>query len=444
MNYYDDWVYIGKETYGSRHTTSRTLKPGTKFFDVLGRMYDKMKARIAYYVFKDAIEKSERDVALEFDMWARIVKDSEGNDIQVFIKEDKANGLRRDSSFYWDGSWEVFEKKPSGVARLRASDGTVSWSRYDDKNRLTESYLLNKKGDTLISEQYEWKNGRLAKTIIDGVTRSYIYGKTLRDTVRVIPSDNWIRDYYNSGYNGTAGKIPEEGTPEYGIFARWPYRYALSEKSSGTYFAVKNSTGSLNVLQKRFDYSGSCVDKQPSISDTVRIVCIRDERNEIPDNDSTRRQGYYGWPGKERLLSYGASDAQFHLTFECKCNAFGKYQAYFSGSTVNEIIAIKQSTWRYYNEGQYWQERCWYKGDLNNTYEHEVAHIKNCREKADRIAKSAIAITYDAIEKCREQASKEHTWLENKWKLWYEKEQNHGNPNSPTYGGLRLVDKPCN
>jgi len=46
---YDDWVYMGKEAYGSRKTNSASFKPGTKFFDVLGRAYDKMKARIQFF-----------------------------------------------------------------------------------------------------------------------------------------------------------------------------------------------------------------------------------------------------------------------------------------------------------------------------------------------------------------------------------------------------------
>jgi hypothetical protein len=112
-NIYDDWVYMGKETYGSKHTTSRSLKSGTKFFDALGRVYEEMKIRLAYYIFKDAVQKNERDITLEFEVWARIIKDSEGNDIQAFIKEDKARGLRRDSSFYWNGYWEVMTLLPS-------------------------------------------------------------------------------------------------------------------------------------------------------------------------------------------------------------------------------------------------------------------------------------------------------------------------------------------
>ncbi|MDR2594911.1 MAG: hypothetical protein LBC87_09110, partial [Fibromonadaceae bacterium] len=42
-----------------------------------------------------------------------VIKDSDGNDVRVFVKEDKKRGLRRDSSFYWNGSWEVFEMNVS-------------------------------------------------------------------------------------------------------------------------------------------------------------------------------------------------------------------------------------------------------------------------------------------------------------------------------------------
>ncbi len=42
MKYYC-FFYIGKESYGSKHVARNSLKPGSKFFDVLGRAYDKMK-----------------------------------------------------------------------------------------------------------------------------------------------------------------------------------------------------------------------------------------------------------------------------------------------------------------------------------------------------------------------------------------------------------------
>jgi hypothetical protein len=138
---YDDWAYLGKEGYGSKHVARSSLKPGTKFFDVLGRAYDKMKARIMYYVSRDAIKRDEFDVPLEFEVYGRVIKDGDGNSIQLFFKEDKENGLRRDSSFYWDGSWEVFEifekNDNSKEISLRMSSGTKSMRRYDGEERLT-------------------------------------------------------------------------------------------------------------------------------------------------------------------------------------------------------------------------------------------------------------------------------------------------------------------
>jgi hypothetical protein len=362
----------------------------------------------------------------------------------MFIKEDKKRGIRRDSSFYYGGYWEVFEQEEiSGTARLRASDGTISWSKYDNKNRLTESYLVNGKGDTLISERYEWKGSKLAKTIIEGVKRVYVYGKTLQDTVKVIPSDDWIKDYYNSGYNGTAGMMPEEGTSEYEVFARGPYRYRY-EENSNINFAAKNSAGSLNILQKKTDPSGSCVDKELHMPVTE---CIRDEYDDIinPNSRETKAQGYYGWPGNRDTLAYGSSDAQLHVDIECKCNAFGKYQPYFSGYTDKEIIRIKQSTWKYYYERGYWQERCWHRNDLNRTYRHEAQHIKNGRAAANEIiAFASIYVAYDEIEECAHYVEDKRSLIKNKWNEWYKKEQEHANPNSPNkYGGFRF-DDPCN
>jgi hypothetical protein len=39
------------------------------------------------------------------------------------------------------------------------------------------------------------------------------YGKTLRDTIKVIPSDEGL--YFHQGYNNSVGKIPNEDEPMY-------------------------------------------------------------------------------------------------------------------------------------------------------------------------------------------------------------------------------------
>jgi len=173
---------------------------------------------------KDVAEKKD----LEFDVWIKTTKDSEGNDIQLFFKEDKARGLRRDSSFYQNGTWEVYEFDDlAKETRFRASWGVRSLRRYDDAGHLNERYMIDGNGDTLISVKYEWKKGRLVRMIADGIVRNYIYGKTLKDTVRVEPSDEGFN--YHSGYNGTVGKIPEEGEPRYEIFIRDPYGHVSFE-----------------------------------------------------------------------------------------------------------------------------------------------------------------------------------------------------------------------
>ncbi|GBU23629.1 hypothetical protein R83H12_00245 [Fibrobacteria bacterium R8-3-H12] len=68
---YDDWVYIGKETYGSKAVRQSSLKPGSKLFDALGRVYNKIVKHINQYVFKESIDRKEYDVAMEFEQSRR-------------------------------------------------------------------------------------------------------------------------------------------------------------------------------------------------------------------------------------------------------------------------------------------------------------------------------------------------------------------------------------
>jgi hypothetical protein len=400
-----------------------------------------MKARIRYYVRKDAIKREEFETQLEFEVWARIIKDSEGNDIQVFIKEDKRNGLRRDSSFYWDGYWEVFEfDDAANETRFKTSSGIRSLRKYDDKKRLTERYMVDGNGDTLTSEKYEWKNGRLVRMIANGVERKYTYGKTLRDTVYVIPSDEGFN--YHSGYNGTAGKMPEEGTPEYEIFARSPYGHVAfgdeeeeEDKSLVAYFASKNSvsenSGQLTILRKAT--TSGCVVEE---SGMPKAQCIRYARNDIQNSAENR---LIGFPRDGNSILYGHSDFMFSINFKCECNAFGKYQPSFSGNTSNEKIEIYRSVWKYSYEEKYWHEHCWYSNDLQGTYYHEAKHIKNARMVKDNLLKTVLTITYDTKEKCEKYAKEEQSRQEDKWDVWYDLEQIHENknPQSPTKGGSR-------
>jgi len=428
MNLYDDWVYIGKETYGSRHV-SGPAKFSTKFFDVLGRAYDKMKANIKYYVFKEAIE-NKRSVALEFEVYMRIIEDSDGNDVRVFVKEDKANGLRKDSSFYSDGSWEVFEiNHISNEVSLKISSGAISLRKYDSNDRLIENYLVGEKGDTLISEQYKWKNGRLVKTIFNKIERIYLYGKKSTDTVYVIPSDEELR-YSHPGYNKSVGLIPEENVPLYKLFSRNPYNYISFENEReliANYFVSENSIQQ-NVLRKSINNSYAIQE-----NGMPKLECIRYEKKDVPNTAENRLIGY---PRELGQILYGHTDYQLSLKYECQCNALGKYQPLFTSEAISKKIEVYLSVWKYNYPNEYWHELCWDKRDIQNTYNHETQHIKNARQVAKNIAASAIIITYDTKEKCKEYAEEEQKWLTDKWYMWYDLEQEHKNenPKSPPKG----------
>jgi len=372
-----------------------------------------------------AIDKKESDIVLEFDVYGRLIKDSEGNDIQAFIKEDKAHGLRRDSSFFYNGYWEVFEfDDVAKETRYRASSGISSLRKYDNAGRLTERYMADKKGDTLTSEKYEWKNGRLVRMTANGIARKYIYGKTLQDTVKVEPSDEGFN--YHSGYNGTAGKMPEEGEPGYEIFAMEPYGHvALGNEREGdeefpiafvTKSYVSENFKQLKILGKKI--TGGCVNEKDGMP---KAQCIRYERKDIPLN--APRNGLYGH-----------SDFKLSLKFECECNVYGKYQPSFTGITINEIIEIYQSVWKYNDEEKYWHEHCRLEENLHRTYYHEVQHIINGRHIAITLNSYVNKDGFNAKKECENESKEELQKLRKRWNEWYIKEQDHANPSSPEVG----------
>jgi hypothetical protein len=66
------------DVYGSRPSGRVSFEPGARFFDALGRAYDKMKARIKYYVFRDAVEPG---IPLEFEVWGKVIMNEKMNNI---------------------------------------------------------------------------------------------------------------------------------------------------------------------------------------------------------------------------------------------------------------------------------------------------------------------------------------------------------------------------
>ncbi len=406
MNYYDR-AYFGKETYGSRHVAKSSIKPGS----------NKMKAKIKYYIFKDAVERDEFDVPLEFEVHARIIKDSDGNDIQVFVKEDKALGLRRDSSFYWDGEWKVFEINDiSKEVSLRTSSGARSLRKYDNENRLTENYLINEKGDTLISEQYEWKNGRLIRMVEDGMERVYIYGNKITDTIRVVPSDEGVR--FHSGYNETAGKIPDENDPMYKFFIMDPYRYNDIEENEelSVYYSIpKNFI--LMKLPEGGSIDGGCAVKYPGMP---KLDCIRYTKEHVLQ----KAKKEYPYPNKKNIILYGESNAELPKKYDCEC-VNRKYNIKYNGP-VNEYIQVMKSGWRYNKVKKDWEESCWTKEEMKSTYYHEATHIEFSRDMARELyLESFIDTIFDTEKECTEKADRQLSSLRLKWGVWYQMEKEH-------------------
>jgi hypothetical protein len=178
------------------------------------------------YIGKETFNKEGFHAPLELDVWVGTIKDLNGSTRQIFQKVYKLNKFRRDSTVYPNGDWRVFEIDNISMETSEITSwGAKSLRKYDEKKRITEVYHINEKGDTLISEQYFWENGKLAKTRIDGVERVLIYG-TPCDSIIVTPPDFPRGDFNPSTmYDKSFGLIPEESDPEYGHFKLSPYQY---------------------------------------------------------------------------------------------------------------------------------------------------------------------------------------------------------------------------
>jgi hypothetical protein len=415
---YDGWTYLGKESYGSRPSGRVSFKPGTRFFDVLGRAYDKMKARIKYYVFKDAVEREVVETKFEFDVWKKVIKDDEGNDVQMFKKEDKVRGLRRDSSFYWDGSWEVMEVDSLARSiKSRTSLGIKTENHYDNQWRITRKAMVDVNNDTLNSEQYFWKNSKLMKTIFNGVERNFVYGKTLQDTVKVIPSDEGI--YFHSGYNNTIGRIASENDPMYRYFAMDPYVVykILSESNS--------------FLQKRI----SALSKDNKLDE---IIIIEDYIPKIYDPPFTNNLN------KNIIYPNGHSNGgvsfALHLDSKCIDDGCGKFYIDYESKTIDEIIILFGSFLVY--QSSEWQRYCRTKERMNATYYHEIQHINNAKNRAKWYARSYISTQHFSTKKeCDTERIRNELSIIAAWSIWLYKEMEHNNHDSPKPTGFELEGK---
>jgi hypothetical protein len=158
----------------------------------------------------------------ELHIGARIIIRPDCGKSKSFSVKYEKNGIKYDSTYYsGDKGWWEIEERSANAYINKISDGSKYEKFYDGQGRVTSYFWINRNNDTLVSERYFWKDGRLIKTIFNGVERNFIYGKTLQDTVKVIPSDEGL--YFHSGYNNSVGKIPGENDPKYKSFIENPY-----------------------------------------------------------------------------------------------------------------------------------------------------------------------------------------------------------------------------
>jgi hypothetical protein len=290
--------------------------------------------------------------------------------------------------------------------------------RYDGEERLTENYLINSKGDTLISEQYEWNKGRLVRMVENGMARIYIYGKNPTDTVRVVPSDEGVR--FHSGYNGTAGKIPSEADAMYEDFTRDPYGYIYHEPEKQV--DVYSSSG-ISVLLKL-----PAVPNPEYFCPEIRgkygmppVECIRYKREHVLQ----KAQRGYPYPNKKDILLYGEAGAKPNDIINCEC-IDGKYHIKHKDTTANEYIQVTKSGWRYNKAINDWEEWCWSKNEMQSTYNHEVMHIENAKKKVKKLHEEHFKEKiFDTRYECELNDLKQFKILEFHWDQWYGVEQEH-------------------
>jgi len=341
-------------------------------------------------------------------VWARIVKDGEGNDVQVFVKEDKANGLRRDSMFYYNGDWNVIEtNEQTRTVKSMTSLGVNVVSLFDNQWRVTSRIMIDKNSDTLTSEQYVWKNGRLARTIFNGLERVYIYSKTLQDTVRVIPSDKGIG--FHSGYDNTTGRIPSEDDEEYSSFVRGPYSvYGVKQKMPMLfkYQVSEKEKGMPNPIYHN-----------PSFEQCTDIKTIYGEKR--------------GWS-----ITYP------YLESECKDNGCGEYIVSYVAKPAYDLeeINLYQTYIKYsasyvidpYTPIYKWERYCMAQQELDLTYMHEVQHILNGRNKTVLFAeKNMPKQSFPTKNECEVSRMEARRIFDMEWMNWSYMEGQHLNLDSP-------------
>jgi hypothetical protein len=380
-----------------------------------------------YYAKEKMPVGEEYTFEKEFEVWARMIKDDEGNDIQIFKKIDEKNRFRKDSSFYYNGYWEVFEMKGETEITLRNSLGITTSSIRDREGKLQESNLVDKNGDIIINDKYIWNDDLLAKVISLEGTRVYYYGKNpYEDTVRVIPSDKGY--LFHKGYDGTVGMIPKKGDADYESFLASPYgiRSELNDKKESGF----------NVLTKSgYNFVTVLASEKPDIvyinipwSDTLKSEC----RTRCLPTDHNGKQ----YNGRVNLNPITTEE-------KCICKDNGweiSYKISLQKPTIellqSFIVLDLESAMR--GEGKKWNRMCLTEREIQDTYNHEVKHLTNAQRKIQKLIEEHIPEDkYKSSEKCKEAIGKAKKIIDFQWGEWLKNEIEHGNDESPTYTGLK-------
>jgi hypothetical protein len=386
----------------------------------------------------DDINREVFEVPLELDVYGRLMKDSEGNDIQVFIKEDKKNGIRRDSIFYHDGSWEMVETNDAErIIKSKTSFGTKIIRLHDTQWHLTNKTITDKNGDTLTSERYIWQNGRLVKMIQNGLERKFFYGKTLQDTIKVIPSDEGL--YFHPGYNNSVGMMPNEKGPAYKYFSMDPYGkvYVRDNRTLLKYHTVQSIYAL--ILQKQrnknnpmyrvaIEYPNKKVTKyyNPIIEEIPVNWGMRDfpTMEEIVD-------------GKKRFITTNGRVAfDPDIRSSCISDGCGKFKITYPSTVIISALEILQSILEYNVYTHDWDRICRTGNSIQRVYEHEAQHIFNAENWLDIYPEMYFSKrTFDSKEQCERELSIMDKLLFVQWLIWKDREFDHDNSNSPSSSG---------
>jgi hypothetical protein len=304
------------------------------------------------------------------------------------------------------------------TVKSETSLGVKTTAEYDVAWRINKYYLIDS-NDTITAEQYIWKNGRLAKMIQNGLERIFIYGKTLQDTVKVIPSDEGL--YFHQGYNNSVGKIPDEDDPMYEYFAKDPY--------GGVY--VSNDKNNKLFLSKLSAYQYPIVELDVPIPEFVNPSRDNCKLMKCPVDHEKNGGVLFG----NLLLSEDNTTIWPSCVMDIN---FCNYRISYSVYVDILVFEILQSTLDYDPFRKKYDRYCRTVRELQDVYNHERKHILNARKYADEIVNEHIPQKFfNSRNECELFKKGAESIIYEKFRIWKRKEAGHANPNSPKQTGIK-------